>query len=875
LCLAPSLSEKQCPASVDTSGNLPLGVLIALRATAGCGVNQRQKLRLTWFKAQPKLGGLTPIFDELNQAYPPFQQVNHLTAQGQKMANTLIAQDNFTGNGTSNPQSLGPNWFDQVTGGGSLKIHNNVYFTGVYQTQSGYLAATAFWNGSFTQALSPDQMSEIKLVDPKIWTSSNSRVGVTVRASGFGASRTFYELVVMADAAADQATELNRWVGGLRINMKSSRVAWASGDLLQLCCIGNQLTVMKNGVAIPALSMLDNIAPISNGKPGIVAAWNMMGDDWKAYNIGSTVNSKYRSLQRYLFQSIPSKFIAARLVGGIDYPWEIFGPTYYYVDSASGWEWGQAGGDWIDANQTPYGAVPWFAIASDKASGASAVASYTGDVTNLLKYVQTADRWCALLLKDVNAPRTIAGLFNTSNPAPFIDVSYTNGSTARLACRIVAINGISASQPSTTNSENQLPIFIEFERPTSAVASAQISYVLTQHWSGANPRIEGYLLNPPVNRDSPVAGLAAAAGRLDAGIESQTPVIGAHRYIDGALLSNFTYSGASNFMDESNYDPAIFNNGAQDLSKFPHVGLGKWVNASPVWSLVNSSYTADNFKPLTSGLGALRIPMNKEVMNNGDIVGYDGTLAGNGMIFLPESMFGRLDRIFVRYYFRLAGPYKPKAVDRLHVYNEPGTAVWTTMAGKFGIAPDHNTTDGGVSGTSGGGYGWQMRSSWYDCDTNLNGPDEGGWAVGYHLYDFLNYNPPGYNYGKDKLPPFERWGQLGGTGGVFYADQWYCVETELKLNSVFNSGTGFTPDGALRTWVDGRLVYQRTGMVFRTLPLISQPFVPNKIRPCRELGVRGLWLDWFHGGRTKSSLARVSFYTGLVWSRQYIGPMNV
>ena len=89
------------------------------------------------------------------------------------------------------------------------------------------------------------------------------------------------------------------------------------------------------------------------------------------------------------------------------------------------------------------------------------------------------------------------------------------------------------------------------------------------------------------------------------------------------------------------------------------------------------------------------------------------------------------------------------------------------------------------------------------------------------------------------------------------------------------NGQGYAPDGELRAWVDGRNVYERKSMVFRTLPLVSQPYVATKIRPCRELGVRGLWLNWFHGGKTVATIDRTSFYTGLVWGKEYIGPMRL
>jgi hypothetical protein len=63
--------------------------------------------------------------------------------------------------------------------------------------------------------------------------------------------------------------------------------------------------------------------------------------------------------------------------------------------------------------------------------------------------------------------------------------------------------------------------------------------------------------------------------------------------------------------------------------------------------------------------------------------------------------------------------------------------------------------------------------------------------------------------------------------------------------------------------VDGRLVYEGGGMVFRTPPMVPQTYDPSRIRACRELGVHGPLLNWFHGGKTVASMDRTSFYTSL------------
>lgn len=91
-----------------------------------------------------------------------------------------------------------------------------------------------------------------------------------------------------------------------------------------------------------------------------------------------------------------------------------------------------------------------------------------------------------------------------------------------------------------------------------------------------------------------------------------------------------------------------------------------------------------------------------------------------------------------------------------------------------------------------------------------------------------------------------------------------------------DAAPGYLPDGELRAWVDGRLVFERVGMVFRSKPLKGDlPPKPSEMPPLRELGVRGLWLNWFHGGVTQDSVERVMFFTGLAYGTQYIGPMRL
>lgn len=588
----------------------------------------------------------------------------------------------------------------------------------------------------------------------------------------------------------------------------------------------------------------------------------------------------YRFRHSKLFQVASRKVVASRLPGGTDWMADGYGPSAIYVDTFSGWPWDRAGGDWLDADLVQHGPKPWFKVPTVAGTPATVMA-YVADVTAVLKFVQQQDRWCAFLLRSPALVRKVAGLLHPRADPPSVEVIYLDGSAARLRC--LATAAVSPGMPDTTSPVFALPMFLEFERPERPVRSAQLRLVVAEHWGSVGNDLEGFLIDPPVQRLAVEQGVAASVGALDEGLDKVPGIIGVHRYIDGLSLEDFVYPKRLNTSAEREFDPALWG-GASDESKLPHRGLGKWFNTNTdasQWRLVDSTSRDDGFLPLARGMGAMRfrMPPGNDI-GDGAVVGYGGSGGGNASIFMPEPLFGRLDRLFVRYYLRIGTPVDVAQMSdlrrRYQVYhdNSRRSPVWTDRAGKFGITPDHTTSYGGTSGSSGMGYGWQMRLAWAECDAGTDGPDEAGWRPGMHLFDFGARQPPGHNYAA--LPKREMyWGQRGGFGGMLYANRWYCIETELKLNTVSEQSPGFEPDGELRAWLDGQLVYERLGMVFRALPLHAPAADPGRIRPCRELGVRALWFNWYHGGTTANSIERSLFITGLAWGRQYIGPMRV
>ncbi len=605
------------------------------------------------------------------------------------------------------------------------------------------------------------------------------------------------------------------------------------------------------------------------------------------------VPGAYRSTQAYLFSSIIKAKEPARIAGGSDLNLDTVGPHRDYVDYSSGWRWRNAGGDWIDADGVSMGSRPYASVLTNAASGSSAGADYIADVTAAVQRVESAGRWNAWIVRRAptsTAPRIVAGRFNdTAEWRPAIDVVYVDGTAATLACRVSALLSPGLTAPQGAAKELQLPAALEFDRPIKAVRTATLRFRVTQHWDGSNPVLQFFLADPPLNAD-PVQRGVADAYPLDAGLSGHPSVIGQHRYNDGSVRADYFYSGGAVNMEEQRaYDPALWG-GTPDTTKLPHAGLGKWVGSWEAGGadIVPSSYRGENFEPLAPGIGALKVKMDKAGgIADGVEGGQNGTAAANSFIFMPEPRFGRQSRIFVRYYMRIGArhrsPYKVSLADKYHVL-KLGVPTWTDMAGKCSIGAAHKTKRGGNSGTAGGGYGWTLRREFSDYVSDPNAPAAGGWFNGWSWYDFQN-NPPGHNYASGVGRDFHALGQRGGLGGTLYADRWYCIEEEIKLNSVdkpamidgaphLKDGVQqyWTPDGEVRCWIDGRLAYEATGLVLRSLPVVSA--IPGYLPGIRELGVAHLWFNWFHGGLTRNSIDRVVFISALAYGDQYIGPMR-
>ena len=596
---------------------------------------------------------------------------------------------------------------------------------------------------------------------------------------------------------------------------------------------------------------------------------------------------RYRAQSAQLFQPIAQGSIPPRLPGQHARPLDYHGPDATAVDFQAGWTWKNKGGDWIDADGVQQGPKPWASLKIVAPEWTET--AFSVDITAMLAEAIRRDIPFAFLLRGntVTDTHTRFG----AKPARVV-VTMVDGHEQDLAL-LFAGSAVIAS-PAQSMPTMTLPAFYEFATPAEVPASAVLHFVATVKNRYTKPDAALFLLRPDRTLPAPRPG-GVDGGELDAAITNVPSIIGAHRYLDSEPADAYIHhdtraSHAKNIGAEQNYSPELFG-GAVDTTKYPYVGAGKWLNPSPSTKVVKGADIPHG--PVAPGLGALRVEIAKDPQAvEGAFAAYAGFGVSRLEMPLPVDKLGLCDHLFVRQYFSWAPiDGQPDSLDLSEVkaiYKGPNNTVpaWTDVAGKFGIVPTHDTIVGGFSGSSGAGDGWEMRLAWSFPLTGKPGPQMGGLQVGWHLYDFMQQRHPLGKSSAGSTKP-HGWGKVG---GVLYARRWYCIETELKLNSVDKPGIKpdgtphvingvqqfWTADGELRVWIDGMPAWEDTGLVFRTNPARPRPadWKGLSMYPIRNLGVRSLLLNTYIGGTSPSTRPHMHYYAGLAYGTEYIGPMK-
>lgn len=153
------------------------------------------------------------------------------------------------------------------------------------------------------------------------------------------------------------------------------------------------------------------------------------------------------------------------------------------------------------------------------------------------------------------------------------------------------------------------------------------------------------------------------------------------------------------------------------------------------------------------------------------------------------------------------------------------------------LDPDwKNASDGGklpgISATY-GKAGWGGRK--------VNGTD--GWSARGH------FKKPGpetteigyYCYHADMKG---KYGEVLRFDPPLQHDRWYQIEMYCKLNTLGKDGEPGHKDGILKTWIDGKLAFERTNLRFRDVG---------------KLKIESIWINVYHGG-TRPAPADLHLY---------------
>jgi len=184
---------------------------------------------------------------------------------------------------------------------------------------------------------------------------------------------------------------------------------------------------------------------------------------------------------------------------------------------------------------------------------------------------------------------------------------------------------------------------------------------------------------------------------------------------------------------------------------------------------------------------------------------------------------GEPEEAFFRYYLRFGDSWNPT----LDGGKLPG------LSGTYGRAGWGMRKSDGSNGWSARGAFFKQAASGSEAFTGLRG-------IGSYVYLADQKGDSGAVWG---------WG-LGPTG-LLEKNRWYSVEQQVKLNRPGNS------DGEVRAWLDGHLVFERTGLRFRDVPTLK---------------IESLWMNVYHGGTAKAPADLTLFIDNLVIARRYIGP---
>lgn len=292
-----------------------------------------------------------------------------------------------------------------------------------------------------------------------------------------------------------------------------------------------------------------------------------------------------------------------------------------------------------------------------------------------------------------------------------------------------------------------------------------------------------------------------------------TSTIGAYRpMLPWAQLSSTTEGLAKNFVLDRNIenDPSVIFVDRFDSWQWPW--RTDWSDYDKEGNAETVQESSEERLELLDG-AALKVTIRK------------GKSQGLNMHYRFSKSGGtEPEEVYFRYYLRLGESWDPVVEGG----KMPGLAGTYGRAGWGGRKPN-------------GRNGWSARGSFFTMSGG-NSDLSRFRAIGTYLYEADMSSSYGEILG---------WGL--GPSGALEKNRWYSIEQYVRMNRPDEK------DGILRAWVDGKLVFEKTDIRYRTVP---------------DLRIESVWMNVYHGGTQRSHKDLTLFIDNVVVAKKYIGPMG-
>ncbi len=199
------------------------------------------------------------------------------------------------------------------------------------------------------------------------------------------------------------------------------------------------------------------------------------------------------------------------------------------------------------------------------------------------------------------------------------------------------------------------------------------------------------------------------------------------------------------------------------------------------------------------------------------------TALNTGYKFMAETG-SEPEEVYFRYYLRFGTDWE----QTVQGGKMPG------ISGTYGVA-------GWGGRKSNGSNGWSARGL-FGRSISAGNPLGNTTPLGFYCY---HADMPG-TYG-------DNWYWQNNYRGYIPDAKWHSIEQYARMN------TPGLNDGILRTWVDGRLAFEKDDIRFRDVA---------------SLRIEQIWMNVYHGGTVVSPYDQHLYIDNVVIARRYIGPMR-